>query len=129
MMIGLDAPGPGISVFHPRFALGDQLEGNESESVATPLPNWPRNRGQSSADTLKLEMVIAANAMNKAGDRIIGSSHSVEGVKKLASLYHKRVAIARSGRSRFDGWSSGSWLKSTIRSAVSAEVSGLSVCY
>lgn len=48
-MIGLDAPGPGISVFQARLAEGDQVDGSESESDATPEPSGPRKRDQSPA--------------------------------------------------------------------------------
>ena len=58
MMMGLEAPGPGISVFQARFALLDQAVG--AALAETPAPAAPRNRGQSSATAWKQKMKHAA---------------------------------------------------------------------
>ena len=60
MMIGLEAPGPGNSVFQAMLALGDQAVG--TDSVETPLPLGPRKRGQSSAINMECEIANIATA-------------------------------------------------------------------
>ena len=51
MMIGLEAPGPGNSVFQARLAESDQAVG--AALLETPAPAAPRKRGQSSAPAVK----------------------------------------------------------------------------
>jgi hypothetical protein len=46
MMIGLDKPRPGKSAFQARFLLVSSVVGTRASSE-TPLPNGPRNWGQS----------------------------------------------------------------------------------
>ena len=78
-IIGLEAPGPGISVFQARFAPGDQDEGTAVPEVAIPVPIGPRNLGQSSADTVNVNK-NNANTI-KMDCRYIKFSHGGDGLR------------------------------------------------
>jgi hypothetical protein len=100
MMMGLDAPGPGISVFQARLAVGDQAFGRPSASPATPEPDGPRKRGQSSAlaDGIQLkERLQTTNNTNVNAERwIIVSSRGgleIQREKVAMTIAHAKTRV------------------------------------
>src|SRR6185436_16284897 len=75
-MIGLDAPGPGNSVFQTRFSSGPQVVGRPVAAL-TPRPPGPRNCGQSARAALatrrsaEAEILRAGTAEGSRSDRCL----------------------------------------------------------